>query len=81
MPVSSLIVSTQEHQAGRVAEAIDQMPSTSVCRVIQNDIVVLTETRDQQEDQRLWEQMKQIPGVLAVDLIYHNFEDVEEINE
>ena len=78
MPVSSLIVGTQEHQVGRVAEAIDRMPSTSVCRVVQNDIVVLTETRDQEEDRQLWNRMKQIPGVLTVDLIYHNFEDVEE---
>ncbi len=76
MPISSLIVRSGEDTVDAVVQAIGQMPGASVVEVQGGAVAALTETDDKIQDKALWDRMEQLPGVVKVDLIYHNFEDV-----
>jgi len=78
MPVSSLIVRTTAGAAPRAAHAVGALAGVTSCAVDDTDLVVITETRATAEDEALWKRIEQVEGVLAVELIYHNFEDLEE---
>lgn len=78
MPVSSLLVRTDPERAAKVAEDLGQVPGTEVTDIKGDQIVVVTDTRSAQEDRDLHEKLEDVPGVLAVTLVYHNYEDLEE---
>lgn len=80
MPISSLIVrSTPEHVTD-VADQIRAVSGASVTDIKGENVIVITDTASQDEDKQIWNQIEQLNGVCKVDLIYHNFEDVEEVN-
>ncbi len=81
MPISSLIIKTQKQEIQKVADELRRLKGTIVSDVLDENIVVVTETEDRKEDKSLWDQMEKISGVMQVDLIYHNFEDAEENQE
>ncbi len=78
MPISSLIVQTVTTKVDEVAEAIGNLEGASVTKVEGANIVTLTDTKSREEDQKIWDKLESIPGVIGVSLIYHNFEDVKE---
>lgn len=78
MPITSLIVRTTADNIQTVAEKIRRLPGASVSDIKDDSLVVITDTEDRQADKALWDQMEQISGVAAVDVIYHNFEDLED---
>jgi nitrate reductase NapAB chaperone NapD len=78
MPISSLLVKAQSKDVERIAGAIGAMPGAQVFRVAGEDIAVLTETTDRDEDKGIWDAVEALPGVVKIDLIYTNFEDLEE---
>ncbi len=75
MPISSLIIRTDKNQTHAVVESLKHCPDASAVEVFGENIVVITETFNQNRDKALWEEIEKIPGVLQCDLIYHNFED------
>ncbi len=75
MPISSLIIRTDKKQTQAVMESLKHCPDASSVEVFEENIVVITETFNQNRDKALWEEIEKIPGVLQCDLIYHNFED------
>ena len=75
MPISSMIVRIAEDRARPVAERINAVVGAQVAYQHNDSFVVLTDTPSEEADQALWDAIKGIPGVLHVDLIYHNFED------
>ena len=77
MPITSLIVRSKAGQAQSVAESIGAIPNAEVTDQVGHELVVITDTVDTAEDRRLWDCLEMLPGVLAVDAIYHNFEDME----
>ena len=78
MPISSLIVRTTEPDANGVARALETHPAVTTCEVRGADILIVTETGATSDDEALFKQFEQVEGVRAVELIYHNFEDLEE---
>ncbi len=77
MPISSLIVRAAPEMAKQVADHIRRLSGADVSRIQGDSIVAVTETETREQDKKLWDDMKAIDGVLGVDLIYHNFEDME----
>lgn len=81
MPISSLIVRTKANETNVIADQIrNTVDHTEVSNIEGDNIVVLTDTATRDEDKEIWGKIESIPGVLKVDLIYHNFEDLEEEN-
>lgn len=78
MPISSLIVKTKKNTAQGIVNQLENLNGVSVAHVQGDDIVLLTETFNSKEDKSIWDQIESTPNVLNIDLIYHNFEDVEE---
>lgn len=77
MPISSLIVRTQASQHDCVIETLATHPAIEVGHVGPGSIAVITETPGKDADTHLWKQIEAIDGVTHVELIYHNFEDLE----
>jgi nitrate reductase NapAB chaperone NapD len=78
MPVSSMIVKAQEDRVDGVVVAIRALRGATVHAVQGSEIVAVTDTATEQEDHALWQAMEQTEGVAKLDLIYHNFEDVDD---
>ncbi len=78
MPISSLIVRTKADQANAVCRALKTNEYVSSTEVHGDNIVLVTQTENRIEDKYLWDTIENVPGVLQCDLIYHNFEDVED---
>ena len=80
MPISSLIVRTQDGREYEVAEAVSALDGAdaSVPDPGSSNVVVITETKSKQQDSRIWELITALPGVVSVGLAYHNFEDLLE---
>lgn len=77
MPISSLIIRTTTERAAEVAEVANAIEGVSVTDIQGANLVTVTETDSRQDDKKLWDQLEKIEGVIAVDAIYHNFEDLE----
>ena len=50
----------------------------AVVKRVDNSLLVITETDATSEDEALWKRIEGVAGVVAVELIYHNFEDLEK---
>lgn len=77
MPISSLIVRTRPECAQHVATRVIEFEGASAPERREDCIVVLTETADRDADKELWGAIQAIDGVMGVDLIYHDFEDLD----
>lgn len=77
MPITSLIVKVTEDDMDKTLSAIDGMEGVEVTDVKGNDLVVILDTASRKQDRELWQQLEELPGVHALNAIYHNFEDLE----
>ena len=75
MPISSLIIRTEKNRTKEVADILNNFEEAEISEIHDEDIIIITETKEQIDDKALWEQIEKIPGVVKCDLIYHNFED------
>jgi len=80
LPISSLIVRTEKNRTAEVADRINDFKEITETKIVDENIVVISETHEQSKDKLLWKNLENIPGVLQCDLIYHNFEDAEEFD-
>ncbi len=78
MPITSFVIQTQPDQTTSVIECIGCLPGASVTEQQDSKLIVITETANTEQDRALWNQMEQLDGVVTVDAIYHNFEDLGE---
>ena len=78
MPISSLIVVVEESRVDDVVGVINSLPGAKVTKTEGTNILTLTETDSPEADKGLWDSLENIPGVVGVNLVYHNFEDVTE---
>ncbi|MFH2204942.1 MAG: chaperone NapD [Elusimicrobiota bacterium] len=75
MSISSLIVRTQCASTEKVRRAINELPHAEVTDAKGENLVVVTDSSLPAEDKSVWKSIERIPGVVQVDLVYHNFED------
>ena len=77
MPISSLIVQVHHGGLEQTKSHIDADPRLEITDVLNESVVVLTETRDREEDFAIWRSLQSLHEVECVSLIYHNHEDLE----
>ncbi len=77
MPISSLIVRTRPERVQQVVKRVLELDGTAAPETREDCVVVLTETADRRADKELWDSIEAIDGVTGLDLIYHNFEDLD----
>jgi len=77
MPISSLVIRTGPTATENVCEELASCPLIEIAHVQVGAIAAVTETPDDQTDQQLWKLIEGLHGVTHVELIYHNFEDLE----
>jgi len=76
MPITSMIVKCREEKASSVAWTIAALPGATVSNVEGDQLVVITETTTREQDQGLWDRIEALPEVVALTVVYHNFEDL-----
>ena len=78
MPISSIVIRTDGDGDQQVAHSVGALDGVSVSSVEPGVLIAITETDSAEMDQRLWAQIQAMPGVLSLNLTYHNFEDLAE---
>lgn len=78
MPISSIVIKSREDKTDQVVTGLKALAAVTIEHIKNDHIVAVTETLDHDEDKDLWAQIENMPGVMQLDLIYHNFEDIEE---
>ena len=79
MPISSLVVTTRQGHAARVAATLRGLDGVTVTDIRGEELVVVTETPDRGADKRVWDRVEATDHVLGVSLVYHNFEDLHGV--
>ena len=77
MPISSVIINASAGTAENVSAAVNELQGATVMEIRENSIIAILDTQDPKQDKNLWDQIKNTPNAINLDLIYHNFEDVE----
>ncbi len=78
MPVSSIVIRTDGDSDQQVAHSVEALDGVSVSSAEPGVLIAITETDSGEMDQRLWAQIRAMPGVVSLNLTYHNFEDLVE---
>ncbi len=78
MPITSLIIGTAPGESANVAQQLADVPYVTITDVKEDSIIVITDTPQSEDDKTCWDAFTGIPGVVSSDVIYHNFEDVEQ---
>ncbi len=76
MPITSLLIRTKAERTAAIADEAALLQGVEIAEIRNDIIVAVTDTATRDEDKGLWDTLEQITGVLTVDAIYHNFEDV-----
>lgn len=77
MPISSLVLRTIKSKIPSIIESLKLYSAVGLVDVEQNNIFVITKTNNSLEDEALWEDIKNLPGVIRCELIYHHIEKTE----
>ncbi len=78
MPISSLIVQARNGRGEAVAERLKTFPELEVTAEQGDHLVVVTESKDRRHDRDIHDRIKATDEVIALSLIYANFEDLED---
>ena len=78
MPVSSFMIHVKNGTVRKSIEQLNGMKGVTVLENKQDKIVALSETSSRKEDRDLWDEIGNLPGVITLNLIYHNHEDLED---
>lgn len=76
MAISSLVVETNPEHTASVAESLEALESVEVHEIHQNKVVVTIETATVDASHEIASSFIKYPGVLNVNLVYANFEDL-----
>jgi nitrate reductase NapD len=78
MVVSSLVVRTLPEQANTIRKKLGAIDGVEVNDIIDGYKIIVVMEADRVEDEiTISKQISQMDGVLAVNLAYHHFEDME----
>ena len=79
MPVSSVIIrKREESDSEALSTELASVEGATLKHVEGDKFVVLIDVATPSEEKVIWNTLETIEGVAHVDLIYHNFEDVNE---
>ncbi len=81
MPVTGLVIQAERDCVNSVTTKIEDLENAEVTDVEQQKIIAVTATEDPGEDKYLIAAIQSIEGVVCVNAIYHNFEDMEAIDD
>jgi len=77
MPISSLIVQAKSGRVEAVAERLKTFPELEVSPGEGDQLVVVSETSDRRQDKDVYRRIEETEEVVALNLIYVSFEDLE----
>lgn len=77
MPISSLIVQAQSGRVEAVTKRLKTFPELEVTPGEGDHLVVVSETENRRQDREVYRRIEETDDVLAVNLIYVNFEDLK----
>ena len=77
MPISSLIVQVQSGCGEAVTERLRAFPELEVTPGHGDHLVVVSETGNRRHDRDVYRRIEETDAVVALNLIYANFEDAE----
>ena len=75
MVISSLVVEATQEEVYNVADILDDIEGVEVHEIQGFKIVVVLEAQDINASHEIASSFSKIPGVMAVNLVYANFED------
>jgi nitrate reductase NapAB chaperone NapD len=78
MPISSLIVQARNGHVEAVAERLRAFPELEVTGGQGDQLVVVAETENRKHDREVYRRIEHTEEVMALNLIYVNFEDLED---
>lgn len=79
MPVSGLVIQVDPSRQDTIREALNALEHVEVVPTPAGEaLVVVVDVSSMVEEQDLFKQINDIPGVHNVALSYHNFEDISE---
>jgi nitrate reductase NapAB chaperone NapD len=78
MPVSGYTLRVDPRHNESTLNSINSLPSVEVGGLVSGGWPVVTATATVKECKDLAEQIRQVPGVISLTLVYHNFEDQPE---
>jgi len=79
MPISGLVVQIDPARRDAILETLASFANLEVPETpAAEQLVVVVETPSLQEEEQLFLQLGEIPGVRNVTMSYHNFEDIIE---
>ncbi|MBI2422368.1 MAG: chaperone NapD [Candidatus Hydrogenedentes bacterium] len=77
MPISGVILRTQPLTCPAVAQHCLLLPYITITHQQDDALVLVTDTPDARCERDIVGTLERIDGVVAVEVIYHNFEDLE----
>jgi nitrate reductase NapAB chaperone NapD len=81
MPVTSLILTVEHGKESDLLADLKTRKNLEILESAAGQIALLSETASREEDKEVWNFLENHQYTLALSMIYHNFEDLEETNE
>ena len=79
MPITGLLLTCQPDQMEQIERVVDERPKSEVRATRAEQLIVVTDTVDLSEDRCEVEALGNIPGVVAVQVVYCNVEDLDPV--
>lgn len=77
MPVSGIVIRCPSQRADEISSQIASLPGLEVHGTLPDgQIIAVLETDTVDKEVNLVSEIQQTPGVVSVNLAYHNFEDI-----
>lgn len=79
MPISGLVIQVDSAHRETVVDSLNELNSVELTPTPEGEaLVAVLDVVSMYEEQELFKQINDMPGVCNVTLSYHNFEDVSE---
>ena len=79
MPISGLVVRIDPDQRTSIVDTLSKLDNVELSPTPEGEtLVVVLDVATLQEEEELFTQIDNLPGVASVTLSYHNFEDLNE---
>lgn len=79
MPISGLVVRVEPAQRETIVNALNKIDNVELIQTPEGAaLVVVLDVATMQEEEALFQQINDLPGVSNVTLSYHNFEDLSD---
>ncbi|UCF37767.1 MAG: chaperone NapD [Acidobacteriota bacterium] len=80
MPVSSLLLTLRNGDEHELFSLLEHFPSVVSAHRKGSRVALVLETRSAEEARERWEELSALDGVISLNLVYHNVEDLSEVD-